>query len=78
MAPLHRAVALEQMDAGAVLVGEHLDLDVARLQHVLLDQHAVVAERALRLALARRERGGELVRRVDPAHAFAAAAGATP
>ena len=63
MAALHRAVALEQVDAVAVRVGEHLDLDVARLQHVLLDQHAVVAEARLRLALARGERGGEVARR---------------
>ena len=53
---LHRAVALEQVDAVAVRVAEHLDLDVARLQHVLLDQHVVVAEARLRLALARGER----------------------
>ena len=51
----------------AVRVGEDLDLDVARLQHVLLDEHAVVAERALRLALARRERGVELAGSVDDA-----------
>ena len=75
VAALHRAVALEQVDAGAEAVGEHLDLDVPRLQHVLLDQHPVVAERVLRLALARGERGGELAGGVDPAHALAAAAG---
>ncbi len=76
VASLHRAVALEQVDAVAQAVGEDLDLDVARLQHVLLDQDAVVAERALRLALARGERSGEVLALVDPAHALAAAAGA--
>ena len=76
VAPLYRAVALEQVDAVAEAVGEDLDLDVARLQHVLLDEDAVVAERALRLALARGERGREVLALVDPAHALAAAAGA--
>jgi hypothetical protein len=47
---------------------------VARLQHVLLDEDAVVAERALRLALARGERCGEILALVDAAHALAAAA----
>jgi hypothetical protein len=44
VAALHRAVALEQVDAVAVGVAEDLDLDVARLGDVLLDQHVVVAE----------------------------------
>ena len=73
---LHRAVALEQIDACALRVGEDLDLDVARLEHVLLDEHAVVAERALRLAPARCERRIELRRGVDAPHALAATAGA--
>ena len=57
---LHRAVALEQVHAAAVRVGEHLDLDVARTRDVLLDQHLVVAEARRRFALARGERLGEL------------------
>ena len=56
VAALHRAVALEQVDAVAVRVGEDLDLDVARAGDVLLDQHVVVAEAGDRLALARGER----------------------
>ena len=72
--PLHRAVALEQVHAVAVGVGEHLDLDVARARDVFLDQHLVVAEARRRFALARRERLRELARRVDDAHALAAAA----
>ena len=75
VAPLHGAVALEQVDAVPVAVGEHLDLDVARARHVALDQHVVVAEARQRLALARRERVGELARRADDAHPLAAAAG---
>ena len=60
MAPLQRAVALEEMHDVAVPVGEDLDLDVARREHVFLDQHARVAEGARRLALRARERGLEL------------------
>ena len=76
VAPLYRAVALEEIDALAEGVGEDLDLDVPGLQHILLDQHAVVAERALGFALARRERGGEVLALVDAPHALAAATGA--
>ena len=75
VAALQRAVALEEMDDVAVPVGEDLDLDVARRQHVFLDQHPRVAEGALRLALGARERRLEIGRLVDPPHALAAAAG---
>ena len=51
MAALQRAVALVEMDGVAVRVGEHLHFDVARRGDIFLDQHAPVAERALRLAL---------------------------
>jgi len=46
---------------------------VARPVDVTLDEHVVGSERALRLALARRERGTEIRNRVDATHAFAAA-----
>jgi hypothetical protein len=63
-----------QVDAVAVLVGQHLDLDVARLGHELLDEDAVVAETGGRLVLRRLEAlGGLLVVPGDP-HALAAAA----
>ncbi len=75
VAALHRAVALEQVDAVAVRVGEDLDLDVARAGDVLLDQHLVVAEAGDRFALARGERVGEILAPFDQAHALAAAAG---
>ena len=74
VAPLHRAVALEQVDVVAVAVAEDLDLDVARALHVLLDQHRVVAEAVDGLALARGQRGLEVGRLVDRAHALAATA----
>ena len=75
MAPLDRAVALEQRDHIAVRVGEHLDLDVPRARQVAFDQHAIVAERRLRLAARERERRVEILGALDDPHALAAAAG---
>ena len=49
VAALDRAFALAEIDDVAVLVAEHLDLDVARIDDELLDEDAVVAERGLRL-----------------------------
>ncbi len=76
VAPLHRAVALEEVDDVAVRVGEDLHLDVARVDDGLLEEHRRVAERATRprasppRATPRRSAGV-----VDPAHAAPAAAG---
>ena len=50
MAPLHRALALEEMHDVAVRVGEHLDLDVPRTLDEALDVERAVAERRLGLA----------------------------
>ena len=50
VAPLHRAVALEEIDSAAVLVAEDLHLDVARRREVALDEQAVVGEGGERLA----------------------------
>ncbi len=44
VATLDRAVTLVEVQAVAVLVGEDLDLHMARLQYVLFHQHARVAE----------------------------------
>ena len=46
LAALHRALALAEVDGVPVLVGEHLDLDVARLVEELLEVEPLVAERA--------------------------------
>ena len=51
VAALQRTVALAEMDDVAVAVGENLQLDVARVSDIFLDQHAGLAEGALRLAL---------------------------
>ena len=45
IAALDRAFALAEIDDVAVLVAQHLDLDVARIDDELLDEHAIVAER---------------------------------
>ena len=75
MPPLHGAVALEEIHAVAVVVREHLDLDMARTQHVFFDQHPIVAKTRCRFALARSQRLREVLRGVDDAHALAATAG---
>ncbi len=75
MAALDRAVAVEDMDGIAVPVGEDLHLDMPRAFEVFLDQQPLVAKRTRGLALCRRERRGELARRVDDPHAAPAAAG---
>jgi hypothetical protein len=51
VAALDRAFALAEVEDVAVLVAEHLDLDVARRFDELLDEDAVVAEARQRLAL---------------------------
>src|SRR5919201_2894836 len=67
---LDRALAFAESD-----VAEQLDLDVVRPLDVALAEHAIVAERRLRLAARRRERVVELAGRTYDAHAAPAAAG---
>src|SRR5690606_37333749 len=74
VAALHGAVALEEVHRLARVVGEDLHLDVAGAHDRLLDEQAGVAEGAVGLAHRRLERGTQLLTRVDPAHAAAAAA----
>ena len=52
MAALHRAIALEQIDAIALGIGEDLHLDMARPAQIFLDQHPVVAESVDRFTFA--------------------------
>ena len=56
-------------------VGQHLDLDVARLAHVTLEEHPVVAEGGARLAPRPLERLAQVALVERDAHALAAAAG---
>ena len=71
---LQRALALAEVDAGAVPVGEHLHLDVTGAVEVALDEDAVVAERRGGLALRRLERAGDLGLAAHDAHPAPAAA----
>ncbi len=71
--PLHRAVALEEVDRLARGIREHLHLDVPRTKHRLLEEHRGVAECAVGLTHRLFERGAQLVLRVDAAHPATAA-----
>src|SRR5262249_10252884 len=74
-APLQRALALEEMEAGAAAVGEDLHLDVPGPLDEALGGEPVVAEVARGLGPRAREGGLELLRALDPQHALAPAAG---
>ena len=56
VAALHRAVAFAEVDRVALAVGQHLDLDVARVLEEFLHVDHVVAERGLGFGLGRRDR----------------------
>src|SRR3546814_9211364 len=51
MAALHRAVALAQMDGLALTVGQHLNLDMARVLQEFLHVDLAIAECRLGFAL---------------------------
>ena len=74
VAPLHRAVALEQVHHIAMQVAQHLDLDVVRTAHQLLQVHLVIAEGRFRFAPRHRQLHTQVLRCLDGAHAAAAAA----
>ena len=74
MAALDRAVALAEVDHVPVAVGEHLHLDVARVDEVALDVDGRVGEVRLPLALGRLERALRLVGVLHDLQALAAAA----
>src|SRR6185436_15366884 len=69
MAPLHRAVALAEVDGVPVLVGEHLDLDVPWVLEVLLHVYDRVRERRLRLRTRHRDCVQQRGLGMDDAHA---------
>ena len=75
VAQLHRAVALEQVHDVALAVAQHLDLDVPRPRHDLLQEEGAIAERGLGFALAAREGLVHLLGPGHGAHAAPAAAG---
>ena len=75
VAALDRAFALAEVQKIAMVIAEHLELDVAGVLEILLDVDVADAERRLRLALG----GAKCVRHVgrcpDDAHPAAAPAG---
>ncbi len=74
VAALQRALALAEVQHGAVRVGEHLHLDVPGPQDEALQEQGVVAEARRRLAPGADERLAQVARGVHQAHALAAAA----
>ena len=75
VAPLDRALALAAREHAAVVIADHLDLDVARGRDRLLDVERAVAERRVRLARRALVRDVQLGGIGDEAHAAPAAAG---
>ncbi len=73
VAPLHRTVPFPQVPDGAVLVAQHLHLDMAGLQDHLLQVALAIAERGLGLAAALAHLGLQLLGPEDGAHAAPAA-----
>src|SRR6185295_9278170 len=69
---LERAVPPTEMDAVAVCIEQHLDLDVAPGLYQPLEEASIVAERSRRLTARGGERVEEAVRLADLAHALAA------
>ena len=74
MAALRRAVALAEPQRRAVLVAQHLHLDVPGPAQVALEVDLGPAEVGLRLAGGRLHRLGRVLRRGDDLHAATAAA----
>ncbi len=74
MAALQRALSFAQVDDVALLIGQHLHLNVTRVDDRFLDINFAIAKRPLRLAARAFERRLEVVGGVDKTHAFATTA----
>ncbi len=74
VAPLHGAIAFEEVHECAVVITEDLHFDVACSFHEFLEVHLTVAECGFRFAPGRVELLGQVVFRKDPTHTAAAAA----
>ena len=72
--PLHRAIALVQVDHVAVLIAENLHFDVLGARDVFFEKDGRIAEGALRFALRLVEQRRQVAGFVDDAHAAPAAA----
>ena len=69
VAALHRTVPLAEVDAVAVGVGEHLHLNVARVEQRTFDQQVAIAETGQGFGPRALQRGGQLLGAVHEAHA---------
>ena len=74
VAPLHGAVALEQMHHIAMMIGQDLHLHMAGIGHQFFQVHLAVTEGAFGFAPGRSHKIDQRVGRLDHAHAAAAAA----
>ena len=74
MPPLQRTITLADVQYGAVLVGEDLQLDVLGIFEIPFGVDGAVLEVRGRFALRGRERTGDLIERSGNLEAFAAAA----
>src|SRR5262245_15214192 len=75
MAPLNRALALDERQHGAVMIGEQLHLDVPRPVDAALEVYGRIAKGGARLGSRGASGAWKLLRSLDDAHALAAAAG---
>src|SRR5437588_7224148 len=75
MPPLHRTVALAEMNGIAERIAEHLDFDVAGIFDRPLQDHGGIAERALRLGSRAAQQPWKRRRVRNQPHAAPAAAG---
>ena len=73
VAALNRAVAFVEVQAVAVLVGKHLDLDMPGFEYIFLDQHPRIAKRRQCFTLSRSQCVGQLADVLDHFHALATA-----
>ena len=71
---LKRALALAQRHHASMLIAQHLDLDVTRLDHVALDVDRTVTEAGFGLGARGAEGRGQVFGPVDATHALAATA----
>ena len=74
MAPLHRTIALEQIDVVTLRIAKDLNFDMTWALHVLFDQHRIVAKAIDGFAFATGQRRRKISRLVHRSHALAATA----
>src|SRR5690242_18472337 len=75
MPPLHRTIALAEIDCVSMFVGEDLHFDVARVGNGLLEINLIIPECAQRFTAGGFESGAQFGFAGYEAHAFAASSG---